>query len=684
MNGEQLYIDGRLVDIDDNTKITLNYKSNLFRDVTKITSNNSYTVKLPKTVRNCQILRYFDLDARFPYHEHKVKYVKYGIEVIRDGRLFVLNVTDEAFEVSVVWGVTGAFLELSKADATLNDLKSDARILYLEQPERTKWSDYENGKKNGLYNYFYAGYNSVRNETVTEREGWQAERGSGDSLDKVKDGGWLNGLGNIITGGTAFDSLIGTLAGGTNRCNPVVRVSWLLDLIRQQYGVSFVWDSVNQEMIDSLAIVPAERKANELTLGGNFEAEFASGQGNGVLRFTQTAGDSSMFTVESGNRLRVNADSNIALSVIGLDTRVYTNGTNGLLGKTYWNSVSYITIHVYDSEGNQKATYQAGGWDSKSDFLYYINEGGITYENMAGVGRIDLKKGDSLTFVLTADVGYYNFRFIGGTIKAYFSSEGDVEFGQYYPIIYNLPGIKVMDFVKFLSIITGTFPRQREGDVVYFDMIDTLWNNVDKAHNWTSRLIPSGNTNEPKNLEYNFNDYAQHNILKWKDDETVVGNYDGDMEVKNESLNYEKVMAEFPFAASDKTIPLWVYRPAYHYYDKENGEYVSGESRYEWNKVEPRIVRLVSSGQTDGSAIVVCEFDLNAQNIIDMNYRRLQKSLENIRVIKEKFVFSVLDIMNIDETIPVYLAQYGKYYAICEIKLSNDDVAEVTMLELTI
>ena len=45
MRNDLLFIDGELVDLDDSTKITLNYKSNLFTDLSKIVSNNSYTIK---------------------------------------------------------------------------------------------------------------------------------------------------------------------------------------------------------------------------------------------------------------------------------------------------------------------------------------------------------------------------------------------------------------------------------------------------------------------------------------------------------------------------------------------------------------------------------------------------------------------------------------------------------------
>lgn len=48
MRNEMLFVDGELVDLGEDTKITLNLKSNLLSDLSKIVSNNSYTIKLPK------------------------------------------------------------------------------------------------------------------------------------------------------------------------------------------------------------------------------------------------------------------------------------------------------------------------------------------------------------------------------------------------------------------------------------------------------------------------------------------------------------------------------------------------------------------------------------------------------------------------------------------------------------
>ena len=61
----------------------------------------------------------------------------------------------------------------------------------------------------------------------------------------------------------------------------------------------------------------------------------------------------------------------------------------------------------------------------------------------------------------------------------------------------------------------------------------------------------------------------------------------------------------------------------------------------------------------------------------------LRKQLTaNPHQITERFNLSDLEIMNFDETKPVYLAQYGAYFAVIEIKTPSSGYCEVTMIEL--
>lgn len=58
MTDHQLYIDGILMDMSEETAITLDIKSNLFRDITKMTANTTYTINLPKTAHNMAVLEF--------------------------------------------------------------------------------------------------------------------------------------------------------------------------------------------------------------------------------------------------------------------------------------------------------------------------------------------------------------------------------------------------------------------------------------------------------------------------------------------------------------------------------------------------------------------------------------------------------------------------------------------------
>ncbi len=44
--------------MSEESAITLDIKSNLFRDITKVTANTTYTINLPKTAHNMAVLEF--------------------------------------------------------------------------------------------------------------------------------------------------------------------------------------------------------------------------------------------------------------------------------------------------------------------------------------------------------------------------------------------------------------------------------------------------------------------------------------------------------------------------------------------------------------------------------------------------------------------------------------------------
>ena len=108
---EELYINGEAVDLKPDAATTLNYKSNLLGDISKITSSNSQTIQCPKTTRNRKI---FDnpgapayvSDKR--YNRYSARLVRNGIEVVRVGYAVLLS-SSETYEIALYWGVMANF-----------------------------------------------------------------------------------------------------------------------------------------------------------------------------------------------------------------------------------------------------------------------------------------------------------------------------------------------------------------------------------------------------------------------------------------------------------------------------------------------------------------------------------------------------------------------------------------------
>ena len=64
------------------------------------------------------------------------------------------------------------------------------------------------------------------------------------------------------------------------------------------------------------------------------------------------------------------------------------------------------------------------------------------------------------------------------------------------------------------------------------------------------------------------------------------------------------------------------------------------------------------------------------------NYAYYQLLINQPRIIKERFQLNRTELSKMDVRVPVYLQQYGKYYAILEAQVTDEYEADVTLLEL--
>lgn len=693
MIDERLYIDDELVDLGSETKIILNIQSNLFRDVTQIASNSTYSVRLPKTPRNKRILNHIDMvqeKGEYAYKFHRVRYFRNGLELIRDGRVTILKVTEKDIEVSIFWGLFSNFSTIVNAGLTLNKLESKDRIAF---KRRNKVATYEEALKS---KFFYAKYNPLKYEHKEYKMRWKSSHKRIDVEEKEFKGEGFRGGDNEEANSTKVEEI--------EYLHPVAKASYVLDLIKGTKGVNFQFKDEAHEYVDNLIMPLVNKKANELTFDGILDCDLMAidkfGSGYASVQMNK---ESSFFNLgNDGNKdiLTAVEDAKIYFDVSGeyeLDlSEHYTYFSRTETDVHHFKRQWFYLIIKVEKEGEETKEYLVG--ERKGRFVE-VPKGTtpIVRYKCRGYGEIEIKKDSNITFFwssseLTSDANRKRTRFLGGTVRTRLPKNDVVPYGGFFPIAHNLPNIKITDFVKFLSVITGTFPKQNtSNNTVEFVPLNTIWNNKAKALDWTTRIIRSGEESKPKDITFVVSGYAQNNWYKWKEDEEALKDkYNGNLTIDNKTLELSKVIFQFPFVASSDDVPM------YKYEEKvildEEGYLIEGmrsfggeatptpqeDKERQYSACKDRIFKL----KEDSNKNAVASFDFDMQEIIETKYKNLRTTLQKAKFITERVKIRDIELVDFDETKPIYLAQYGSYFAVVNIKSEGAGFADVTFLQL--
>ena len=488
---------------------------------------------------------------------------------------------------------------------------------------------------------------------------------------------------------------------------PSVTAQYIIDLITAQTGVAFGWSNRAKEIIKGLAVPLITRKADAQTVVGSLEGTFFQTENLGILDFQLTSLSEVFDGLEIGHRYS-QLNVKIACTMI-FDVQMNWSWDasnarpNGHVGSSYEGSTEYNGVYNYEpcyveikvvskhtstqEESEYTKTYIAGKEidEDNASFRRYITDydsdkvNGRFIHLAAGRGEIELEDGDIVTFefkhygkgVLRGLRGY------NGRISASISQSDEVTYGGNFPIGKNLPDIKVTDFLKCICILTSTFPSQRFiGETLTFADIVNLWEDKAQAVDWTKKLIPSEASNHPRQTDFSVEDYCQHNIYKWKEDDTVYQQHDADMTIDNKTLEYTQDVCTLPFAATDENrIPIYEWESKQSNFGRTT---ITTQVATKYKACKDRIVNLTKND----AGYAELAFNINLQDIFDNKLKKLRKTVANPHQIVERFNLSDLEILNLDETKPVYLAQYGAYFAVLEVKTTSSGYCEVTMIEL--
>lgn len=498
-------------------------------------------------------------------------------------------------------------------------------------------------------------------------------------------------------GGGSFGS---SWSNGT--IQPSVTAQYILDLVTAQTGVAFGWSNQAKEIIKGLAVPLITRKADAQTVVGSLEGTFFQTESLGILDFQPTSLSEVFDGLEIGHRYS-QLNVNIACKMIfdvqmnwSWDaSKVTPSGHKSWSfgeGSTEWQAFysyppNYIEMKVKhkNDDGTWTETPYIAGLQQDETSGKYVTDyesdkvNGRFIHLVAGRGEIDLEEGDIVTFEMKhpKNQRLNGLKCYNGRLSASIKQSDEVPYGGNFPIGKNLPDIKVTDFLKCICILTSTFPSQRfiGGTLTFADIVN-LWEAKAQAVDWTKKLIPSEASNHPRQTDFSVEDYCQHNIYKWKEDDTVYQQHDADMTIDNKTLEYTQDVCTLPFAATDgNRIPI---------YEWESKQYTFGRTTTtvqvatKYKACKDRIVNLTKND----AGYAELAFNIDLQDIFDNKLEKLRKTVANPHHIVERFNLSDLEILDFDETKPVYLAQYGAYFAVLEIKTTSSGYCEVTMIEL--
>lgn len=314
---EELYIKGESVDLGD-SEITLNFKSNLLRDISKITASNSYTIKLPRTNKNIRLLDFPDVAGHESYMMRdyfNAEYYRNGVKLF-DAKAVLISCSEDGFNVALTWGMSEKFIQL------MNDDKSIQEFADMALPWNSS-TTYDNGLVNGQLSHGYIRHNA------------------GIDVDSNRDKIFIH---------------------------PSVNCMRLLEEIASYYGLTMDWGSYKQ-YIELLYLPLISQKANP-----KYNYYFAEikleypGTPNTVVKYVQTNMTLGIYNHVMGLTIHLNGSGNYRIES-NVKTKNSANPIYLLIDKD--NNNIYSSAFTYD--GNYMYSFNKEYLTEEKDLYLHID-----------------------------------------------------------------------------------------------------------------------------------------------------------------------------------------------------------------------------------------------------------------------------------------------------------------------
>nr|DAU92013.1 MAG TPA: hypothetical protein [Caudoviricetes sp.] len=695
---EELYIidNGKRLKVDLATPsgITLNFKSNIFGDLSKITCSYTYTFKLPLTANNRRVFDNAD-DIRCVSNKIrrrlKAEYIQNGIPLFKNANLYIES-TENNFNAVMTWGVIDGFQTLKDDDMSIRKLELSAHPTF--GPCNAKIAEYKNTS-----DYVKPLYNA--------------------GLKYVTDTGHKD-----VYDTHSFFPL------------PAIPVFRLLQLINTKYGTKFNFgsaytygDATTNHDIISFGVVPCvnvdqkqEEAAEEIkwatylgsymrgtlfgvdhVLGGPTNHPAApEGAGYQIIK------DSSNFAVG----IKILSSSSTKLEVDGCIYAKFTHEPN------QYNGQGRVEMGAPDTSGitpkltfyyttNGTSAVSVGSVDGKfswdNDWCWKFD-----FSKDRGKDRVSIEVPPNATIFMAIDAEANALQMSSNTIwklvTFYPSVDADsIQWGEFednagsftFDLMSNLPDISCMTFVKALFFMIGAFPTfNANGDIIpmyYNELRDSIVSG--NALDWSAKTTTDVAA-LPNKTTYSVSGFGQRNYYLMKndnlddnsseDENDVYESGIGMVLVKNEVIERNKTIIQVPFNApyiKNKKAPSLPTGNTMKFWYYENDEVKTKEAKPCLGMIKP------FPQTTDGSATGIVWMGMYVWNDFpkintDPSYSYLARIMDNPILITENLMLNEHDLRDIDYSRPVYLSKYGAYFAIVSISRDSKGICKCELLKL--
>lgn len=636
---DEIYINNERVDTGSDL-ISFVYKSNVLSDISKIVGNYSHTIKLPRTARNNRITDgalYPSSKSDFPYRRHPCYVLRDGILMIDNAFAYILSISAENIEIAIIWGLHS--FERIK-EKTLPEIECEKGLNIV-------WG--LNTEYNAEVDYGYLQHPALNCKFILDA----IARDAGVSFDIPEEvAGQISGL--FIPVLRREDSPIQSEEGKISITSVTIeedayesrqydgKVCYRLITLHKKFDKAYF--NIGLTNID-----PAS---------GVYYWPYAYTTYTAIIPINASI---SFKNVSIVSRMKKKYNNN--------DNELYLYVANQKEMSEILEPIAYVRLELFEEEisGEYRLCKYKQTYDEIFDVMLSSDSGGnvmffyVATKNFGIAGassvniipliELELSKDSEIDIVPSFERIYPYFN--TGAVKAY---------NNYY-LIHNLPKIKQIDFLKGLFQMMGLFAYLDKDSIIVREYSE-LYENESNTYDWSDKLLIR--SDYPDNTVYNLENYGQKNHFSYKNSDEVPGS-GGFIEIDNTNLEKDVDLIELPFCSARN-----------HNGKASINIYTKKDDEYEYNSTDDAYIL----SYVEKNGIRYGKFLTSWPDLLDKYYVSFKKMVEKAVTITCTFRLTAIDLKNVKMHIPVYLRQYGHFFAIVEIKTKADNVCEVKLLKL--